>query len=130
MKCHRNYSIAEAAEVLGVHTNTIANWMKAGLPTIRPRNETLIIGRHLKSFLEARDRKRKAPCPPGTMYCFKCRQPRRPPPGLIEPLPATGAAINLRGLCPECGGLMHRKVALGGLIEAGFPSALGAGADT
>jgi len=33
-KTHRNYSVEEAATLLGVHRNTVREWIRRGLPRI------------------------------------------------------------------------------------------------
>ena len=116
---HYSYSIAEASEALCVCTNTVRNWIKTGLPTLRPRGELLILGGDLKDFLARRERERKRPCPPGAMYCFRCNTPRTPPPELVEAA-EIGVSLKLLGICPSCGGLMHRTVSLDGAQIAGF----------
>lgn len=121
IKTHSVYSIAEAAERLSVSANTIRNWLDKGLPHFRPHKEILIHGGDLKDFLAKREHNRKRPCPQGSMYCFKCRTPRFPPPELVE-IASTGSSLNLRGLCPSCCGLMFLKVSKSGVEAAGFAS--------
>lgn len=112
--------MAEAADLLGVHRNTIRNYQKRGLPTLATRVGVLIQGEALRTYLTKRKADAKAPCPPGAMYCFRCRAPRCPPPELVELIQADGRPANLRGLCPHCGTLMHRRVGKGGPEAAGF----------
>jgi excisionase family DNA binding protein len=120
LKIHRSYTVNEAAEALGVHPNTINGWLKAGLPFIATKRDRLILGVDLKAFLEKRDCRRRQTCPPGTMFCMRCRAPRRPPVGLVELVGVRSATLNLRGLCPTCTAVMHRRVARDRLEVAGF----------
>jgi hypothetical protein len=120
VKIYRSYTIGEAAEVLGVHPNTVGNWMRKGLPSITPGGVQLILGADLKSHLQSKVQSRRQTCPPGSMFCFGCRTPRFPPPGLWEVANASGTTLNLSGICPECSNLMFRKVAGDGLVQAGF----------
>ncbi len=78
IRLHQAYSVEEAARALGKHKHTIRNWIEAGLPTVDGTRPLLVHGDELRAFLEARRKVVKRPCPPGTIYCFKCRQPREP----------------------------------------------------
>ena len=44
IKLHRSYSVGEAAEALGVHKNTVANWLRQGLQPIDKVRQILIHG--------------------------------------------------------------------------------------
>jgi excisionase family DNA binding protein len=129
-KIHRSYSLDEAARLLRVHKNTIRTWIKQGLPTIDRRRPMLIHGADLSAFLKNRRNRAKQPCPPGHMYCFKCRSPKRPAPGMVDYLPITATSGNLRALCSDCGTLTHRRVArakldiIGTNLEIAFPQAV------
>jgi excisionase family DNA binding protein len=81
-KLHRSYSAEEAARTLGVHKGTVRNWIKAGLPTVDKTRPVLILGSQLRDWLEQRRKAGKRPCPPGKLYCFKCREPRSPALGM------------------------------------------------
>lgn len=116
--------MAEAADLLGVHRNTIRNYQRHGLPVLSTRVGVLIQGEVLRAYLTKRKAAAKAPCPPGTMYCFRCRAPRRPPPELVELTHADRPAANLRGLCPDCGTWMHRRIGRVGPEAAGFVTSI------
>jgi excisionase family DNA binding protein len=130
IKIHRSYSIDEAARLLRAHKNTIRTWIKQGLPIIDRRRPTLIHGIDLSEFLKNRRKRAKRPCPPGYMHCLKCRSSQKPAAGLADYLPITATSGNLRGLCPHCGTLMHRRVAFaklaifGANLEIAFPQAV------
>lgn len=109
-KMHLSYSVEDVASLYKVHKNTIRNWIKQGLPTCDDRRPTLILGRDLRAFLEARRTRRKRPCGPGEMYCFRCRLPKRPTDGLLDFDAGTGPLGNLVGLCPNCGTIMNRRI--------------------
>jgi excisionase family DNA binding protein len=119
-KVHRNYTIAEAADLFGVHRNTVRAWTRSGLPSFKVKGTVLILGCALRDYLAARRSERRVSCPQGSMYCVACRAPRRPPDGMVEALPVTATTVNLRGLCPTCGSLMHRRASIGRLAEIGF----------
>lgn len=112
VKIHRNYSVEEIARLFGLHKNTVRNWLKEGLPSIDQRRPTLILGEALVKFLRARRSRSKQSCQPGQIYCVKCRVPREPAGDMVEYLPMTPTSGNLRGICPVCETLIHRRVNL------------------
>lgn len=129
-RLHRNYTVEEAARVLGTHKNTVRAWIKDGLPTVDQRRPTLILGADLRRFLESRRAKSKSPCPPGHLYCVRCRAPRRPAGNMADYLPITPSSGNLRGICPNCDAFIHRRVGLANLrrvradVEVAIPEAM------
>jgi hypothetical protein len=110
VKVHRNYTVEEAARCVGVHKNTVRRWIKEGLPTIGGRGRTLVLGSVLYTFLVEKRRRAKRPCPLGFMFCLKCRDIRQPAQGMIEYRALTPGFGNLVALCPECSGLMFRRI--------------------
>lgn len=127
IKIHRSYTVDEVARVLRRHKNSIRSWLKHGLTPIDSKRPTLIHGPELKRFLEDRRRKGKISCPPGYAYCIRCRAPKKPAERMAEYIPITSTSGNLRGICPECGLLIHRRVALAKLatvqgdLDVAFP---------
>ena len=73
VKIHRSYTVEEAARTLRTHKNTVRAWIRQGLQTIDSERPARIHGLELKRFLEGRRKKAKQPCPPGYIYCVKCR---------------------------------------------------------
>jgi hypothetical protein len=122
VKVHRNYTVEEAAKRVGVHKNTVRRWLKEGLPKIDGYGQTLILGRDLRTFIEAKRSRAKRPCPPGSMFCLKCRAPRWPAARMIDYLPLTATAGNLVGLCQDCSRLMYRRIKQADV--SGFEAAL------
>ena len=112
VKIHRSYTVEEAARQLGTHKNTVRAWVKAGLPTCDSKRPTLILGRHLAAFLQARRAKNKQPCQPGEIYCVRCRVPKQPAGEMAEYQPITASLGNLVGICPDCEGMIYRRVSL------------------
>ena len=76
------------------------------IDTARP---VLFQGEAIRAFLAMRSASRKRPCPPGTLYCFRCRQPRKPALGMVDYAPVTTASGNLGAICEQCGAMMHRR---------------------
>jgi hypothetical protein len=71
VKIHRSYTVEEVTRLLDVHKNTVRNWIKEGLPVIDDKRPTVILGRDLSPFLQARRIKNKQPCKPGEIYCLR-----------------------------------------------------------
>ena len=113
-----------------MHKNTVRGWIRGGLPTIDARRPTLITGSDLRRFLEAKSKKRKQPCAPREIYCVRCRAPKAPAESIADYIPITSNSGNLRGLCPDCGTLIHRRVSYAKLddfrtvLDVALPQAL------
>src|SRR5438105_11717296 len=107
VKIHRNYTIAEAAALLGAHKHTVSRWIAAGLPTTDTMRPRLIHGEDLRAFLRARQ-PAKQPCRTGEFYCLRCRAPKRPALDMADYIPRTATRGMLRGLCPTCERFIYR----------------------
>ncbi len=129
IKIHRTYTVDEAARVLGTHKNSVRNWKKHGLTPIDGKRPILFHGEELVRFLTERRAKAKTPCPRGHIYCIRCRAPKMPAGKMADYLPLTPTLGNLRGICPDCELLIHRRVSLAGLhavradLDIAFPEA-------
>ena len=110
VKIHRNYTIGEAADLLGKHKNTVREWIRCGLPALAEQRPILILGRELRAYLSKRRKANKQPCGPGELYCLRCRAPRRPAGDMVDFQPMTPTNGNLVGFCPTCDSLMYRRV--------------------
>ena len=100
VKIHRSYTVEEVARLFGTHKNTVRAWVKAGLPTCDSKRPTLILGRELAAYLQARRTKNKRPCQPGEIYCVRCRAPKSPAGDMAEYQPITARLGNLVGHLP------------------------------
>ena len=109
VKIHHSYSVEEAARTFGVHKNTVRGWVGKGLEPIDHRRPMLFAGDILRAFLIAQRSGRKRPCGPGTMYCFRCREPREPALGMVDYFPINAVSGNLKALCGVCETIMHRR---------------------
>jgi hypothetical protein len=119
-KLHRSYTVAELATVFGITRAAVRAWIKVGLPAIRTSGPLLILGADAQAFLIRRQLVRRRTCPPGSLYCLKCREPRVPDPASLFLVVLKVTSGNLRGRCAECGSGMNRRVTLARLGEAGF----------
>jgi excisionase family DNA binding protein len=128
VKIHRNYTIAEAAALLGAHKHTVSRWIaRGGLPTTDARRPRLIHGEDLRAFLRARHPP-KQPCRNGEFYCLRCRAPKRPALGMADYIPRTATRGMLRGLCPTCERLIYRAASVRSIenldgLDVAFPNA-------
>ncbi len=110
VKLHRSYTAVELAERLGVHKNTIRHWQLDGLAPIDTGRPALFQGEAVRTFLAKRNAGRKRPCPPGFLYCFRCRQPRQPALGMVDYVEVKAGTGNLKALCETCEATMHRRI--------------------
>ncbi len=130
VKIHRSYKVEEIARLFGIHKNTVREWIKAGLLTNDDKRPTLILGRDLIAFLQARRARNKRTCRPGEIYCVRCRALKVPAGEIAEYLPLTEVIGNLVAICPDCYSIMNRWVSLAkleqarGKIDITFPQAL------
>lgn len=108
IKTHYSFTASELAKRLGVHKNTVANWTRNGLPALAGR-PALYHGAAVRAFLAARNADRRAPCPPGHFYCFRCRDRRRPALGMVDFTDRPRGAGNLTAICEACGATMNRR---------------------
>jgi hypothetical protein len=107
-KIHRSYLVGEAAELLGVHKNTVRGWVTEGLPVNDDLRPMLILGRELRGFLQERNHKKKQPCKKHEMYCLKCRLPKVPAGNMAEYKAMTSEKGCLIGICPTCENIINR----------------------
>ncbi len=117
VKIHRSYSVEEVARLFGTHKNTVRAWVKAGLPTCDSKRPTLILGSELAAYLKARREKNKRPCQPEEIYCVRCRAAKRPAGDMAEYQPVTETFGSLKGICPECEGMIYRRASRAKLAQ-------------
>lgn len=127
IKLHRTYDVSELAACCGVHKNTVRQWERDGLGPIDGGKPKLFHATAIRAFLIKRNASRRRPCSAGTLYCFRCREPRPPLPDLLEYVPITMSSGNLRAVCATCETVMHRRVALTALalVMPGFAVSMG-----
>jgi hypothetical protein len=115
VKQHFSYTAKELATCLGVHPNTVRYWQRNGLEPIDTLRPILFQGGAVREFLAKRKADRKRPCPQGTLFCMRCREPRAPALGMVEYVPANATRGNLRALCEHCEGWINRNARLADL---------------
>ena len=109
IKLNRSYEVAELAACCGVHKNTVRHWQHAGLKPLDDKRPAMFHGATARAFLLSRKASRQQPCPPGMIFCFRCRAPRPPAPGLVEFVSSNALSGNIRASCATCGTRMHRR---------------------
>ncbi len=109
VKMHRSYSVPELAYCLGVHKNTVRHWQRGGLQPLDDQRPALFHGEAIRAFLTRQNASRKRPCPAGTLYCFKCREPRPPALGMVDFVAINAVSGNVRAICAMCDTMMHRR---------------------
>ncbi|MHA7859444.1 MAG: helix-turn-helix domain-containing protein [Henriciella sp.] len=111
LKIHRNYTVEEAARVLGVCRATVRRWVKnERVPVIDDRKPLLMLGRDLIAFGKAR-REPKQKCGIDQAYCMSCRAPKDAAFGQMEIIQADSKTANVRMQCQTCMSLMHKRFA-------------------
>ena len=115
VKLHRSYSVSELAACLDVHKNTVRHWQDEGLAPIERARPLLFHGRLVRDWLTQRNASRKRPCPAGTIYCFRCREPRPPALGLVEYVPRNATSGRVRAICAMCETEMYQGARLASL---------------
>jgi hypothetical protein len=118
IKIHRSYTVGEVARMLEAHKNTVRGWLRDGLKPIDQRRPVLIQGRQLASYVDARRKRRRQPCRPGELFCFRCRTPKAAAAGTADYQPVTPSTGNLMACCSDCGTRMFRRVSLRKLAAA------------
>lgn len=109
---HLPYAVEQVADALKVHKNTVRLWIKQGLPVADAHRPMILAGADVRSFLLERRAARKQPTGPGRFCCFRCREAVRPAGDMADLMPRNDQLGALQGLCPNCGALMHRAVAM------------------
>jgi len=112
IKKDRAYTIRETALQLGVHRRTVGRWLMMGLRCCRECRPILILGCDLNDFLHQQRAQKRRKCNQGQLYCVACRMPKDPAGGMADIIRTSTHAGLLRGICPDCGRLMHRAIGL------------------
>lgn len=110
IKLSCSYDTHEITKLLGIHRNTVRQWLKVGLKPIDNRRPRLMHGSELKAFLTARQQSRRTKCEVGEFYCFKCRAAQRPWGDTADARIHSGKIVKLTALCPVYGIPMNRMV--------------------
>lgn len=96
--------------MLGVHPNTVREWIRRGMQTCDDRRPTLVQGADLIEFLKSRRQKNRVKSPAGHIFCVRCRGVKSPAGKMVDYVATSPALGNLVGICPDCSGLIFRRV--------------------
>lgn len=118
IKKRHSYNVREAATATGATSGTVRRWHKAGLAAVDGIYPLIFRGVDVIDFLKRRAEGRKQPSGPGRMYCFRCKEPKRPAFGEVEYWPDGPKAGRLTGLCPDCATIMNKRTSLAKLRSA------------
>ena len=117
VKINRSYTFEELATVFCVHKNTVAAWVKKGLPCLKEMRPFLILGADAKHFLQKQRRQRKQTCKPDELFCMRCKAPTRPFDNFVEYAPLTPSKGRLTGFCSRCDCEVNKFVGVGSLAN-------------
>lgn len=105
IKSKISYPVATLAEVVGVHPNTVNNWVKnEGLQRVHGVYPYLIYGQAAIEFLNARQQKNKSTLLPDEFRCCTCQAPRKAWEGIATIQTLTTKRALLRAVCESCNG--------------------------
>jgi hypothetical protein len=97
------YSVEEIAEITGKCVGTVLRWIGAGLPIIEDQRPYLVEGSALLAWLRERRKSRQRKCGSDELYCFRCREPRRPVPVSVTFAQTDAERVTIRAKCGTCG---------------------------
>ncbi|NRB42410.1 MAG: helix-turn-helix domain-containing protein [Pseudomonadales bacterium] len=117
VKMHHSYTFEEVAVLFGVHKNTVAGWVKKGLPCLKQRKPYLILGKELRLFLQDLRQSKKQKCKADELYCMGCKKPQKPMGLMVDYLPINDVKGRLIGLCECCERPMNRFANAGQLDD-------------
>ena len=115
VKINRSYTYEELAMVFDVHKNTVAAWVKNGLPCLKDMRPFLILGADAKHYLKAQRRKHKQQCQLNELFCMRCKAPTKPFDNFVEYTPLTPTKGRLVGFCCYCDCVVNKFVGIGSL---------------
>ena len=114
-KVNRNYSFEELASLFCVHKNTVAHWVKNGLPCLKDQRPFLVLGADVRTYLQGKRVENRQKCKPNELFCLCCKKPTKPALNFVEYIPASESKGRLVGLCRDCSNIINKFVGLGWL---------------
>lgn len=111
IKRHRDYTVAEAAEITGAHSQTVIRWIRRdGLPALTERRPWLISGQDLKEFLGARAASVRRQMDPHQFFCLKCKCPREAALKIADYTQTSATSGMMTALCAACDTLVYKTI--------------------
>ena len=111
-KINRSYTFEELAAVYGVHKNTVASWVKNGLPSLNEKRPFLILGAEVRRFHQGNRLTKKQHCQADEMFCMSCSKPTKLAENYVEYIPISETKGRLTGICVCCDGIVNKFVGL------------------
>ena len=109
VKKNYSYNVEQIADLFGIDVATVRRWIKyEGLERIPKTRPFLIHSSALRLFLQKKKAKRKSPCQPHEVRCFKCKVSRSPlhGSGIVKIQP--NGTIMFQALCGTCHGNVNK----------------------
>lgn len=103
-----SYSIQEICDLLGVHKNTVREWLRHGLPKTDKQKPYLIFGNDLRLFLNERQTSRLRKCRLDEFYCLSCRTQKKSFGNLVDLKIRNTKTVMVSGLCESCETSLHK----------------------
>ena len=117
VKINRSYTFEELAGVFGVHKNTVASWVKNGLPCLKERRPFLILGSEARAYLKELRTSKKQKCQADEFYCMRCKSPSKPADNYVEYLPLSATKGRLTGFCGHCECVVNKFISSASLAR-------------
>ena len=114
-KVNRNYTFEELAGVFEVHKNTVAAWVKNGLPCLKDQRPFLILGVDARDYLQKQRGAKKQKCKSNELFCMRCKAPTQPAENFVEYLPISLTKGRLVGFCSRCECVVNKFVSFDSL---------------
>jgi len=116
IKAFRCYTFKEAADVTGVTTRTIRNWVEKGLLVMDSEGPPLIRGDDLRAFLKDQREGRKVKTGLDEFYCLSCRAACKAA-GALADCEVFGSRAKLTALCATCETVVNKPIAVARISE-------------
>lgn len=107
-----SYTVEEIVACLGVHENTVRDWIKQGLAVLDDKRPLLVHGAALIAFLRERQNARKVRLAANEFYCVKCRCARNACDGKACVSPRDNLTVNVSATCAVCATTVHKVSSL------------------
>ena len=111
VKTNYSYTVEQIADLFRIDVATVRRWIKhEGLEKIPKTRPFLIHSSALRYFLTKKKKKRKNPCRPHEVFCFKCQVSSTPKKdtGKIKKQP--NGSLLFQALCETCKGKINKAV--------------------
>ena len=103
-----SYTVEEIVACLGVHENTVRDWIRKGLAVLDDKRPLLVHGAILIAFLRERQSARQVKLAVHEFYCVKCRCARSASDGKASVLPRNSLTVNISATCAVCLTTVHK----------------------